>query len=74
MLLLLLLSGVSPKSELSVAVGLDSAGEASEMASASKGLRGVVKAGLRKGGAVVVRFILCECEVEAVANIEEEEG
>lgn len=62
------MSGVSPKSELSVTAGLDSAGEASENVSVSKGFLGVVKAGLRNGGAMAVRLIW---EVE---NIERCEG
>lgn len=45
-------SGVSlARSEFSVNAGLVSAPDASDRASSSKGRRGVVNAGLRKGGA-----------------------
>ena len=54
-------SGVSGNSEASVPAGLDSAGENSDSASASKGFLGVVKEGLRNGVAV---FVLWNDEVE----------
>lgn len=54
-------SGVSSgNSEFSVKAGLLSAPEASEKAVSSKGLRGVVKAGFRNGGAVLLLCILGE--------------
>src|SRR5690554_707670 len=52
-------SGVSlGQSDGSVSAGLVSAPEASDSARSSKGLRGVVKAGLRKAGAVWLPGIL----------------
>jgi hypothetical protein len=54
---MLSVSGVSGQlSEMSVIAGLSSAAEASERASISNGFLGVVKAGLRNGGAVFVRW------------------